>query len=337
MRQVDNGGILWYNLRNNITKERVMKTVILDKCTVTRGDIDMSALERFGEVVYYDMLSKDEIIKALDGADAVVCNKAVIDREIIDATSLKFIGVFATGYNNIDIKYAREKGIVVCNVPGYSTDSVTQLTISLLLELSCSTSKYTASVARGDWQRSKQFSYFCYPITEISGKTLGIYGLGTIGCAVARVAVALGMKVIAYTRTPKQVDGVTLVDRDTLFSQSDYLTFHCPLTEKTARLVNKDTIALMKPSAMIINTSRGGVIDEQDLAEALRTRRIAAAALDVLTEEPMAADCPLQGLDNCIITPHMAWAAIETRTRLISKVAENLAAFRRGEPINVVN
>lgn len=314
-----------------------MKTVILDKCTVTKGDIDMSSLEQFGETVYYDILTKNEIIEALDGADAVVCNKAVIDREIIDATDLKFIGVFATGYNNIDIDYASERGIIVCNVPGYSTDSVTQLTISFLLELACSTSKYASSVAMGDWQRSKQFSYFSYPITEISGKTLGIYGLGTIGCAVARVALALGMNVIAYTRTPKSVDGVTLVTVEELFSKSDYLTFHCPLTESTSKIVNKDTLALMKPTAMIINTSRGGVIDEAALADALSSHRIAAAALDVLTEEPMSADCPLQGLDNCIITPHVAWAAVETRTRLISMVAQNLEAFQKGTPINVVN
>ncbi|MBQ9112409.1 MAG: D-2-hydroxyacid dehydrogenase [Clostridia bacterium] len=314
-----------------------MKTVILDKCTVTKGDIDMTPLERFGETAYYDILTKPEIISALSDADAVVCNKAVIDREIMDATDLKYIGLFATGYNNIDIDYARQKGIVVCNVPGYSTDSVAQITFSLLLELACSTSKYTSSVARGDWKRSKQFSYFSYPITEIAGKTLGIYGLGTIGLAVAKIGLAFGMKVIACTRTPKSINGITVVDKETLFSESDYLTFHCPLTEKTARTVNAETLSLMKPTAVIINTSRGGVIDEYALAAALKSNRIAGAALDVLTYEPMAKDCPLYGLDNCIITPHIAWAALETRVRLISKVAENLAAFKNGTPINVVN
>jgi len=314
-----------------------MKTVILDKCTVTKGDVDLSVLETFGETVYYDMLPKQEIIEALRGADAVVCNKSVIDREVMESTDLKFVGVFATGYNNIDIEFAKQRGIVVCNVPGYSTDSVTQLTISFLLELACSTMDYTRSVARGDWQKASQFSYFDYPITEIAGKTFGIYGLGTIGLSVAKVALSLGMKVIACTRTPKTVEGIELVDADTLFARSDYISLHCPLTSDTERLVNERTISLMKPTAYIINTSRGGVIDEYALASALRSKRIAGAALDVLTVEPMAIDCPLMGIDNCLITPHVAWASIEARTRLIDKVAENLRAFIGGSPINVVN
>ena len=314
-----------------------MKIVILDKCTVTKGDVDLSLLEGCGDVVYYDILTKPQIIEALQGADAVVCNKAVIDREIMDNTCLRFIGLFATGYNNIDVACAKEKGIVVCNVPGYSTDSVAQITFSLLLELASSTHKYTASVVNGDWKSAKQFSYFSYPITEIAGKTLGIYGLGTIGIAVAKIGVACGMKVIAYTRTSKDVEGVELVDKDELFERSDYLSFHCPLNEGTARVLNKNTISLMKPTAYVINTSRGGVIDEPDLAEALKSGRIAGAALDVLTVEPMAKDCPLAGIDNCIITPHVAWASIEARTRLISRVADNLTAFEAGEPINVVN
>lgn len=314
-----------------------MKTVILDRCTVTKGDIDMTALEQFGEVEYYDILTKTEMIEALKGADAVVCNKAIIDREIIDATELKFIGLFATGYNNIDIERAREKGIVVCNVPGYSTDSVAQITFSLLLEMACSTSKYTRSVANGDWQRAKLFSYFSFPITELAGKTLGIYGLGTIGIAVAEIAKAFNMRVIAYTRTEKHMDGVSLVDEHTLFSQSDFLTFHCPLTPNTSKIVNKETLSLMKPTAYIINTSRGGVIDEYALSDALKSKEIAGAALDVLTFEPMAEDCPLQNIDNCIITPHVAWASLESRTRLIGRVAENIDAFIKGTPINVVN
>ena len=314
-----------------------MKVVILDTCTVTKGDLDMTALEAFGETEYYDMMPKADIIKALDGADAVVCNKSVIDREIIDATKLGFIGVFATGYNNIDIEYAAQKGIVVCNVPGYSTDSVTQMTFSFILELACSTSRYTSSVAAGDWKRAAHFTYFDFPITELAGKTLGIYGLGTIGMSVARVALAFGMKVIAYSRTKKQIEGVRFVDEKDLFRESDFLTFHCPLTEKTAKIINEQTLSLMKPSAFIINTARGGIVDEPALAKALKERIIAGAALDVMTCEPMAADCPLWGIDNCIITPHVAWASLEARTRLIDKVAENLRAFKDGNPINVVN
>jgi len=313
-----------------------MKTVILDTCTVTKGDLDMSPLEAFGEIEYYDCLTPEEIISVLENADAVVCNKSVIDRRIIDATSLKFIGVFATGYNNIDIDHAREKGIVVCNVPGYSTDSVTQVTWSFILDLASSTSKYAASVANGDWKRSKHFSYFGFPITELAGKTLGIYGLGTIGISVARVGLALGMEIIAYTRTPKHVDGVRLVSEDELFKRSDFLTFHCPLNAETAKVVNARTLSLMKETAFLINTARGGIVDEAALAEALKNGVIAGAALDVLTEEPMAEDCVLFGVPNCIITPHIAWAAYETRVRLIDMVAENIEAFVKGHPINNV-
>ncbi len=318
-------------------KDVKMKTVILDTCTVTKGDVDMSAIERVGQTEYYDILTKEQIISALQGADAVICNKAVIDKEIMDATSLKYVGVFATGYNNIDIEYAKQKGIVVCNVPGYSTVSVAQITFSLILELASNTAGYAASVADGDWKRSKQFSYFKYPISELAGKTLGIYGLGTIGLAVARIAMSFDMRVIAYTRTPKSVEGIEIVDKTQIFAESDFLSFHCPLNEQSAKVVNKQTLALMKPSAYIINTARGGVVDEYALRDALINKQIAGAALDVLTAEPMAEDCPLFGIDNCMITPHVAWAAIEARTRLIQRVAENLAAFANGQPINVVN
>ena len=201
-----------------------MKLIILDKCTVTNGDVDLSPLEAFGEVEYYDLLSKEEIKKVLHGADAVICNKAKIDREIIESSSLKYIGVFATGYNNIDVEAAHQKGITVCNVPGYSTDSVAQLTISLMLELAGNASSYARSVANGDWKRSRRFSYFFAPISEVKGKTLGIYGLGTIGQAVAKIALAFGMRVIAYSRTKKDVSGVLQVDRDTLFRESDFLS-----------------------------------------------------------------------------------------------------------------
>lgn len=316
---------------------KATKIVILDKCTVTKGDVDLSPLERFGELEYYDLLTKEEIKRVLVGADAVVCNKAKLDREIIEASTLKFIGLFATGYNNIDTVAARERGIAVCNVPGYSTDSVAQLTVSLMLELAGNASAYARSVAAGDWKRARQFSYFFAPITEIKGKTLGIYGLGTIGKAVAKVALAFGMKVIAYSRTPKNLDGVRDVDKETLFRESDFLSFHCPLNAESALAVNKHTLSLMKPTAFLINTARGGIIDEVALAEALEKGQIAGAALDVLTEEPMSENCVLFGAKNCIITPHIAWAAYETRVRLIDLVAKNLEAFIDGTPINVVN
>ncbi len=314
-----------------------MKLIILDKCTVTKGDVDLSPLEAFGEVEYYDLLSKDEIKKVLVGADAVVCNKARLDAEIIECSTLKFIGLFATGYNNIDVEAAKRRGIVVCNVPGYSTDSVAQLTVSLMLELAGNASAYARSVAAGDWKRSKQFSYFFAPITELKNKTLGIYGLGTIGLAVAKVALAFGMKVIAYSRTPKRIENIRDVDRETLFRESDFLSLHCPLNAESALAVNAETLALMKPTAYLINTARGGIVDEKALADALEQGRIAGAALDVLTEEPMAENCVLFGVKNCIITPHIAWAAYETRVRLVDLVAKNLEAFAGGKPINVVN
>lgn len=314
-----------------------MKIVVLDKCTVTKGDVDLSCFEKLGEVFYYDLLSKNEIIEVLQGAKVVICNKAIIDKDIIDATDLGFIGLFATGYNNIDIEYAKERGIVVCNVPGYSTDSVAQLTFSLILELAGNTSKYVQSVKAGDWLRSKQFSYFHSPISEISGKTLGIFGLGTIGCAVAKIALAFNMRVIAYSRTPKNIEGVEFVDMYTLFEQADYLTIHCPLNVQTEKVINKHTLSHMKNTAYLINTSRGGVIDEYDLADALNNDVIAGAALDVLTVEPMSESCPLINAKNCIITPHIAWAAIEARKRLVEIVFNNIEAFANGKPVNVVN
>ena len=313
-----------------------MKIVILDRCTVTNGDVDLSPIEKLGEVEYFDILTKDEIIKNLEGKDAVICNKAIIDREIMEKTGVKFVGLFATGYNNIDVAAAKELGVTVCNVPGYSTDSVTQITFSLLLELAGNTSKYFNSVANGDWVKAKQFSYFSFPIGEIAGKTLGIFGLGAIGMAVAKVGLAFGMKVIAYTRTPKNMDGVEMVTLEELFKQSDYLSFHCPLTPDTTKLVNEKTLSLMKPTAFIVNTSRGGVIDEPALAKALNEGKIAGAGLDVMTIEPMAADCPLRNAKNCIITPHIAWASLEARTRLIGKVCENIEAFQKSNPINRV-
>ena len=313
-----------------------MKIIILDRCTVTNGDVDLTPIEKVGEVEYYDILSKEEIIKVAAGADAIICNKAVIDAEIMAKTGVKFVGLFATGYNNIDTEYAHKNGVTVCNVPGYSTDSVAQLTFSLLLELASSTYKYVESTARGDWRKSRQFSYFSYPLTEIAGKTLGIYGLGTIGIAVAKIALAFNMRVIAYTRTPKCIEGVENVSAEELFRQSDFLTLHCPLNNETKLIVNERTLSLMKPTAYLINTSRGGTIDEKALCDALNHGVIRGAALDVLTIEPMSDDCPLIEAKNCIFTPHIAWASLEARTRLITKVCENLEAFKQRKPINVV-
>lgn len=315
-----------------------MKIAVLDRCTVTNGDVSLDEIDSLGEVLYYDIIEPERIPEIIGDAEAIVCNKAKITRDIMDkCPKLKYIGLFATGYNNIDISAANDHGITVCNVPGYSTDSVAQHVFAMILQFAVHLAEYDSSVHCGDWVRSKKFSYFSYPISELSGKTLGIYGLGAIGQKSAEIGNAFGMKVIACTRTPKKVSGVTLTDKDTLFKESDYLTLHCPLTPETEKLVNSQTLALMKPSSVIINTARGAVIDEDALCEALNSDKIAGAGIDVLNEEPMPENHPYLTAKNCIITPHIGWAAYESRTRLMHKVAENIRAYKAGSPVNTVN
>ncbi len=313
-----------------------MYQVILDKVTLTQNDIDFSPLTQICKTDFYDILTKDRIIEACKDADILLCNKAVVDKEVMDACgNLKFIGLFATGYNNIDIEYAAEKGIVVCNVPGYSTDSVAQLAFTFIMMFATNAHKYDVSVHNGDWIRSHAFSYFPFPIHELSGKRLGIFGCGAIGTRIGAIGQAFGMDVVYCTRTPK--DGYNTVDLDTLLSTSDFISLNCPLTKQTEKLINENTLSKMKKTAYLINTSRGGVIDEPALARALSGGTIAGAGLDVMTVEPMRADNVLLTAPNCIITPHVAWASIEARTRLIKKVAENVNAFIDGKPINKVN
>lgn len=315
-----------------------MKICILDTNTVTKGDVSLKPLEQFGEVAYYDMLPAAEIKEAVKDSDIIICNKANITAEIMDACpNLKFITLFATGYNNIDIAAAKERGIVVSNTPDYSTASVAQHTIAMMLELAENLSLYNASVKRGDWVKSKKFCYFSYPFVELSGKTLGIIGFGTIGQAVAKIALSFGMKVKACARTPKTAEGVEFATKEEVIKSADFLTLHCPLNEGTKGLINRETLALMKPTAYLINTARGGVVEEDALCEALKGGTIAGAAIDVLDEEPMRDGHPYLEVPNMIITPHVAWAAVESRTRLINRVADNLSAFIAGNPINVVN
>lgn len=315
-----------------------MKITVLDRNTVTNEDISFDAIEALGEVAYYDVLPPEGIPQAIEDADAVICNKANLSREIIEsAKKLKYIGLFATGYNNIDTEAAKERGIVVCNAPGYSTEAVAQLTFSMILALAGSFCDYTASTRAGGWIKSDTFSYFPFPLTELKDKTLGIFGYGSIGRQVAKIGRAFNMNVIVYTRTPSKCTDAENVSMEELFSRSDYLTLHAPLTPETAKIINRDTLALMKKSAYIINTSRGGAIDETALADALNNGDIAGAGLDVLTVEPMLEDNPLRTAKNCLITPHIAWAPVETRMRLIEIVADNIKAFINGSPINVVN
>ena len=316
----------------------MMKITILDRNTITTGDVSLSPIEAMGNVRIFDALPAEQVISAIGDSDAVIVNKAKITAEVMDACkNLRFVGLFATGYNNIDTKAAKERGIVVCNVPGYSTSSVTQHTFALILHFASHADDYAASVARGDWANSSTFSYLSFPISELAGKTLGIFGFGTIGKSVANVAKAFGMNVIATVRHPVAFDGVEFVDKDTLFARSDYLSLHCPLTDDTKHFVNAETLAKMKPTAVIINTARGGVIEEQALTEALNRGQIRGAGIDVLDIEPMRPHHPYLTAKNCYITPHVAWGSIEARTRLIDLVAENLRAFEKGEPINVVN
>lgn len=314
-----------------------MKITVLDKCTVTNGDVSLLPLETLGEVKYFDTVPPAEIPAAVGDSEGVICNKAKITAEIMDACpQLKFIGLFATGYNNIDTAAARERGIAVCNVPGYSTESVAQLVFAFILRFATSIDKYSASASRGDWTKSETFSYLSYPITELWGKTLGIFGYGTIGRAVCRIGRAFGMKIIALSHRPMTEEGVEFVTRDELFKRSDYLTLHCPLTAETRGLVNRETLALMKPSAVLINTSRGGVVEEEPLCEALNSGAIRGAAVDVLDTEPMRPGHPYLEAKNICITPHVAWGSIEARTRLIDVIVDNIKSFESGGTLNRV-
>jgi glycerate dehydrogenase len=314
-----------------------MNIVLTDCSTVNADDLGLSALERFGKVTYYSETPKELTAERIKDADIVIINKTLIEKEEIDAAShLKLIALFATGYNNVDVQYARQKGITVCNAGSYSTFAVAQQVFGYILSHACQISQYDADVKKGDWIASRLFCFFSRPTSELYGKTLGIFGYGTIGKKVAEIANAFGMKVIACTRTIKNDDTVTFVDFDTLLSESDYLTVHCPLTDATKERFNAEAFAKMKKSAYFINTARGGVICEQALADALNGGILAGAAVDVLTTEPMKPDCPLLHAANITITPHIAWAGYETRVRLMEICKENLKAFSLGNPINVV-
>lgn len=317
-----------------------MKLVILDSETVSRnGDISLWPITKLCETKVYGYVENDKVSEAIGDADAVICNKCLITRDVFkNCKNLKYIGLFATGFNNVDIKAASEYGAVVSNVPSYSTNSVAQHTFALILDYFNKTTDYKESVKNGDWINYKYFSYFYIPIHELSGKTIGIIGYGDIGKKVAKIADAFDMNVLAYTRTSSKVcSPAKAVTLEQLLKESDIISLHCPLNDETKELINKRTLSLCKNTALIVNTSRGGVINEKDLATALRNGEIAHASIDVLTDEPMKESCPYIGLENITITPHIAWAPIETRIRLIEKVAENLRAFIEGKPKNKVN
>ena len=316
-----------------------MKIVVLDAFAMNPGDLNWKGLKKLGETEIYDRSTLEETAKRVADADIVLTNKSVLNKEIIDAApKLKYIGVMATGYNIVDITAALTRNIIVTNVPAYSTASVAQLTFAFILEMANHTALYAESVSKGDWVKSKDFSYHLKPIMELQDKTLGIIGLGQIGQNVARIALAFGMKVIASHKHPERdkMEGVSFVDEKTCFSEADIITLHCPLNEKNFQFVNKKLVATMKPTSLLINTSRGGLINENDLAEALNSGVIAGAALDVLSIEPPSTDNPLLHAKNCLINPHVAWATFESRSRLMDVVVNNVKAFLEGKEENVV-
>ncbi|MGB8853099.1 MAG: D-2-hydroxyacid dehydrogenase [Pirellulales bacterium] len=313
-----------------------MKIVVLDGYTNNPGDISWAPIEAVGSLTVHDRSAPDEIVPRVAGADVVLTNKAVVGREAIEALpDLKYIGVLATGYNCVDTAAARARGIPVCNVPEYSTPNVVQATFALLLELTNHVGHHAATVRAGRWSVCPDFCYWDGDLVELAGLTLGIVGYGRIGQGVAAVGRAFGMKILAHRRTPGS--DPECVDLETLLRESDVVSLHCPLTPDTKELIDARRIGLMKPSALLLNTARGALVNEADLAAALNAGRLAGAGLDVLTVEPPPASNPLLTAKNCIITPHVAWATRNARRRLIEITAGNLRAFAAGTPRNVVN
>lgn len=316
-----------------------MKIVILDCTTIDHGDMDFSIFDSLGEVTVYQETLQESLLRHIGNAEVILCNKTHLPVEVLEQCPfLRYIGLFATGYNNIATRRAAELGITVCNAPDYSTDAVAQFAFALLLELVSRVGEYAESVRRGDWIGSGDFTYYLQPMFELAGKTMGIIGFGSIGKRIAVLARAFKMEVLVYTRTPKASteEGIHYVTLEELLRQSDAVSIHAPLTDQTRGLLNAERIAWMKPTAYVINTARGPIIDEAALADALKDGRLAGAGLDVLSREPMRADNPLIGVENCIITPHIAWKPTETRRRLFEIVADNLRAYQQGEPKNVV-
>lgn len=315
-----------------------MNIVVLDADTIVGDGVMLDMLQPLGDVTVYGLTAPEEMPARIAGADIVLINKMPMTAETMAAApNLKYIGLFATGYNDIDLAYAREHGITVCNVPGYSTDAVAQHTFSFILALTNRVGEYNATVAAGDWIRSRTFSYFPLPLSELAGKTIGIVGYGAIGRRVADIAKAFGMSVLVHTRRPCGDPTVEQVALNDLLARADIVSLHCPLNEQSAGMMDAAAFARMKQGAIFINTARGPLVDETALRAALDSGHLLGAGLDVLCREPMDADCPLLGAPRCLITPHVAWAGRETRLRLIAQVADNVRAFLNGQPINTVN
>ena len=318
-----------------------MKAVILESYVMEPGDLDWSGVKALvPDTVSYVRTAYEEIAPRIGDADLVLLNKCRIDESILaQCPNLKWVGIIATGTDNLDLEVCRRHGVAVANVPGYSTYSVAQMTFSLLLAICQCAERYNHAMKAGHWQLDIPAEYGLLPQMELLDKTFGVYGYGSIGRQTARIARAFGMNVLSYSRT-RRPEGEALaryVDLDTLLAQSDFVSLHCPLTPATAKLINADTLAKMKDGAILINTSRGGLVDEAAVKAALESGRLRAAAVDVVSEEPITTDNPLLTAPNCIITPHMAWAPLESRQRLLDCVVENIRCFLEGKPQNVVN
>lgn len=319
-----------------------MKIVNLDGHTTNPGDLSWDGIKRLGEYTVYERTAQNQVVERAKGADILIINKTVITKEILDALSpeLKYIGLQSTGYNVVDCEYARKLGITVSNIPAYSTKAVAQLVFAFILQITNEVAIHSEAVKKGEWCRCPDFCFWKKPLTELDGKIIGIIGFGSIGQRVAKLAEAFDMKVLAYAPRPKDkgvLKTVEFVDLDTLLKNSDIITCHCPLTDETKGMINAENIAKMKKSAVFINTSRGPVVVEQALADALNRDKIKAACLDVLETEPALESNPLLKAKNCYITPHIAWAAQETRARLLKILEENIEAYLNGTPQNVVN
>ena len=316
-----------------------MKIVVLDGYGLNPGDLSWDAVSQLGELTVYDRTSSEEVIERSAGAEAILTNKTVITAEIMEALpDLKYIGVLATGYNVVNVDAAREKGIVVTNIPAYSTPSVAQMVFAHILNIAQQVQHHSEEVRKGRWTNNADFCFWDTPLIELREKKIGLVGLGHTGFNTARIAIGFGMQVTAYTsksslQLPPEIKKRTL---DELFSECDIVSLHCPLTDETKELVNAERLRLMKPTAILINTGRGPLVNEQDLADALNAGKLYAAGLDVLSSEPPKADNPLLTARNCYITQHIAWASLEARTRLMDILVENIKAFQAGKPVNNV-
>ena len=316
-----------------------MKIVVLDGHAANPGDISWEPLRRLGELTVYERTPADQVVERIGDAEAVLTNKCRIDGAVMAACpNMKYVGELATGYNNIDVEAARSRGVAVCNIPAYSTDDVVQMTFALLLDICLGAARHSAAVHAGKWSACPDFCFWEKPLIELSGKTMGVVGFGRIGRAVARVAVAMGMKVLAHSRRREGElpEGCRWAALDELLAESDVISLHCPLNEDSRGMINRDSIARMKDGVILLNTGRGPLVVERDLADALNAGKVYAAGVDVVSEEPIRADNPLLTARNCAITPHIAWAPTAARQRLMDIAVGNLAAWMDGRPVNDV-